>query len=52
MVPTCYGEILIRHARIALSEFGLARDEIVALESGRSGKAAIGTVLNPGTNLS
>ena len=51
MVPTCYGEILIRHARIALSEFGLARDEIVALKSGLSGRAAIGTVLNPGTNL-
>ena len=28
-----------------------ARDEIVALKSGFSGKAAIGTVLNPGTNL-
>jgi DNA-binding transcriptional LysR family regulator len=51
MAPTCYGEILIRHARLALSEFGLARDEIVALKSGLSGKAAIGTVLNPGTNL-
>ncbi len=51
MAPTCYGEILIRHARLALSEFSLARDEIVALKSGLSGKAAIGTVLNPGTNL-
>jgi DNA-binding transcriptional LysR family regulator len=51
MAPTCYGEILIRHARRALSEFGLARDEIVALKSGLSGKAAIGTVLSPGTNL-
>jgi DNA-binding transcriptional LysR family regulator len=51
MAPTCYGEILIRHARLALSEFGLARDEIVALKSGLTGKAAIGTVLNPGTNL-
>ena len=51
MAPTCYGEILIRHARLALSEFGLARDEILALKSGLSGKAAIGTVLSPGTNL-
>jgi DNA-binding transcriptional LysR family regulator len=51
MTPTCYGEILVRHARMALSELGLARDEIVALKSGLSGKAAIGTVLNPGTNL-
>jgi DNA-binding transcriptional LysR family regulator len=51
VVPTCYGEILVRHARLALSEIGLAREEIAALRSGISGKAAIGTVLNPGTNL-
>lgn len=51
MTPTCYGEILIRRARLALSELGLAREEILALKSGLSGKAAIGTVLSPGTNL-
>jgi DNA-binding transcriptional LysR family regulator len=51
MTPTCYGEILIRHARLALSELGLAREEIVALKSGLSGKAVIGTVLSPGTHL-
>jgi DNA-binding transcriptional LysR family regulator len=49
--PTCYGEILVRHARQALSRIVLARDEIRALKSGLPGKAAIGTVLNPGTNL-
>jgi DNA-binding transcriptional LysR family regulator len=51
VTPTCYGEILIRHARRALSEIGLAREEITALRSGVSGRAAIGTVLSPGTNL-
>ena len=51
VTPTCYGEILIRHARVALSELGLAREEIAALKSGLSGKAAIGTVLSPGTHL-
>ncbi|MDB6010576.1 MAG: transcriptional regulator, LysR family [Gammaproteobacteria bacterium] len=51
MAPTCYGEILARHARRALSEFGFARDEIVALKSGLSGRAAIGTVLSPGATL-
>ncbi len=51
MTPTCYGEILIRHARLALSRIGLAREEIQALKSGLPGRAAIGTVLNPGTNL-
>src|SRR5579884_3453436 len=28
MAPTCYGEILVRHARMALSGLGLAREEI------------------------
>jgi DNA-binding transcriptional LysR family regulator len=51
MVPTCYGEILVRHARMALSGLGLAREEITALKSGLSGKAAIGAVLSPGTHI-
>lgn len=51
VTPTWYGEILVRHARLALSEIGLAHDEIAALKSGLSGRAAIGTVMNPGTNL-
>jgi len=49
--PTAYGELLIRRARSALSELARARDEISALRSGRLGSAAIGTVVNPGTNL-
>ena len=51
MTPTCYGEILVRHARLALSELGLAREEIIALKSGLSGKATLGTVLSPGISL-
>ena len=51
MTPTCFGEILIRHARLALSELGLAGEEITALKSGLSGTAAIGTVLSPGSHL-
>jgi len=51
IVPTWYGEILIRHARLALLEINQAQEEIVALKSGRMGKVAIGTVLSPGTNL-
>ena len=51
MSPTGYGEILVRHARVALSQLGLARKEIAALQSGLSGKAAIGTVLDPQSNL-
>ncbi|MFL6601842.1 MAG: LysR family transcriptional regulator [Steroidobacteraceae bacterium] len=51
MAPTCYGEILLRHARLVLSGLGLAREEITALKSGLSGKAAIGAVLSPGSHL-
>jgi DNA-binding transcriptional LysR family regulator len=51
VAPTWYGEILVRHARLALSEISLAHEEIAALRAGLSGKAAIGTVVNPGTNL-
>ena len=51
IVPTWYGEIWVRHARLALLEMHQAQDEIVALESGQSGKVAVGTVLSPGTNL-
>ncbi|NZA28649.1 LysR family transcriptional regulator [Luteimonas sp. SJ-92] len=49
--PTWYGQALIRRARSALSEIGRAHDEIAALRGGRMGQAAIGTVVNPGTNL-
>lgn len=51
MVPTGYGEILVRHARSALSELGLARKEIAALRSGLLGKASVGMVLDSNTNL-
>jgi DNA-binding transcriptional LysR family regulator len=49
--PTWYGEILVRHARSAMSEMDRAHDEIMALKSGLSGQASIGTVTNPGTHL-
>jgi DNA-binding transcriptional LysR family regulator len=49
--PTWYGEILARHARSAMSEMDRAYDEIMALKSGLSGQASIGTVTNPGTHL-
>jgi DNA-binding transcriptional LysR family regulator len=51
MAPTAYGEILVRHARTALAELGLAREEIAALRSGQSRKAAVGVVLDPKSNL-
>ena len=51
MAPTCYGEILVRHARMALSGIGHAREEITALKSGLSGTARVGTELGPGTHI-
>ncbi len=49
--PTWYGEILVRHARCAMVEMDRAHEEIMALKSGLSGQASIGTVTNPGTHL-
>jgi DNA-binding transcriptional LysR family regulator len=51
MAPTCYGEILVRHARTVLSGLGLAREEITALKSGLTGRTTVGTVLSPGTHI-
>ena len=51
VVPTWFGEILVRHARSIMSEFRLAQEEITALKHGLSGQVAIGTVLSPGTQL-
>lgn len=49
--PTWYGEILIDHVKAAFGEINRAHKEIIALKSGLSGQAAIGTVVNPGVHL-
>ena len=41
VAPTRYGEILVRHARSALSEIGLAREELAALKAGQIGRAHV-----------
>lgn len=51
VVPTWFGEILVRRARAVLSEISLAQEEISALKGGLAGQASIGTVLSPATNL-
>src|SRR5690242_5301209 len=51
IVPTPYGEILVRHARSILSEIDQVQEEIASLKSGLSGQASVGTVTTPGTNL-
>jgi DNA-binding transcriptional LysR family regulator len=51
IVPTWFGEILVRRGRAMLSELSLAQEEIAALKCGLSGEASIGTVLSPVTSL-
>lgn len=51
MVPTCYGEILLRYARLALSELGRAREEIAALKSGGARKITLGVCVDSETQL-
>ncbi|MCF7220371.1 LysR family transcriptional regulator [Marilutibacter chinensis] len=51
MVPTWYGESMIRHARIALSSLGEAGSEIEALKAGHAGSVAIGAIAGPAMTL-
>jgi DNA-binding transcriptional LysR family regulator len=51
IVPTPYGEILVRHARVILAEIDQVQEEIASLKSGLSGQASVGSVTTPSTNL-
>ncbi|MHB8812120.1 MAG: LysR family transcriptional regulator [Steroidobacteraceae bacterium] len=51
LAPTGYAEMLVRHARLALSELRLAHEELAVLRAGGSGSAAVGAIIEPGTNL-
>ena len=44
VVPNSYGDCLIRHARIVLATLADARDELHALQTGVSGKIAVGAL--------
>ncbi len=51
MEPTIYGETMIRHARMALTNLSLAHDDIVALRSGLVGQVEVGVIMTPGMAL-
>jgi DNA-binding transcriptional LysR family regulator len=51
VVPTAYGEVMIRRAGAALAEMDAAHQEIMELRSGLSGRVAVGTVMTPATTL-
>jgi DNA-binding transcriptional LysR family regulator len=51
VIPTAYGECLIRHARAMLSELAQARDELRGLASGSSGSIRIGVLATAALEL-
>jgi len=51
MSPTWYGEAMIRHARMALTSLGEAREEVEALKAGRFGTASVGSINTAGISL-
>ncbi|GGY26246.1 LysR family transcriptional regulator [Pseudoduganella sp. SL102] len=51
VLPTWYGEVLIRRAGAALAEMDAAHQEVMELLSGLSGKVNIGAVLTPSAGL-
>ena len=51
VVPTRYGEVLIRRAGASLAEMDAAHQEIMELISGLTGRVAVGTVMTPSISL-
>ena len=49
--PTRYGEVMVRRAGTALAEMDAAHQEVMELQSGLSGRVAVGTVMTPSTGL-
>lgn len=49
--PTAYGECLIRHARVMLSELAQTRDELRGLISGSSGNIRVGVLATAALEL-
>ena len=48
---TRYGEVMVRRAGAALAEMDAAHQEVMELQSGLSGRVAVGTVMTPSTGL-
>lgn len=51
VVPTWYGETLIRHSRMVLATLDKAHEEILSRRAGMSGVVNMGTIAGPSTNL-
>ena len=48
---TRYGEVMVRRAGAALAEMDAAHQEVMELQSGLSGRVAVGAVMTPSTGL-
>jgi DNA-binding transcriptional LysR family regulator len=51
MRPTWYGEVMIRHARMALLNLAQAGSELEALKTGRFGEVTVGAITGPALSL-
>jgi len=51
MRATLYGEVMIRHARMVISNLSHAHDEISALRAGLTGQVRIGTIAAAGATI-
>lgn len=51
VVPTAYGEILVRHARSVLAELKQTHEELEAARVGLSGEVRIGTAITSATTI-
>ncbi|NRR32428.1 LysR family transcriptional regulator [Oxalobacteraceae bacterium] len=51
VTPTLYGETMIRHARMALTNLSDAHQEITALKAGQVGQVNVGSIMTPSITL-
>lgn len=51
VVPTLYGEILIKHAKLVLAQVKHASEELATLQGGLSGRVTVGTLLAASASL-
>lgn len=49
--PTLYGETMIRHVRMALTNLSQGQDSIATLQAGLSGQVDIGVIITPSMTL-
>ena len=51
VTPTLYGDVIIRHAKLILSQVRHASEELLSLHEGTTGKIAVGTLLAAAPSL-